>query len=171
MNRISATIRDAFFLIHLLLLLAKKTKWALSINKPIVFWFCFNLELIMRSHTHTRTHAHTHSHNANCDANEYKICNRRETMRRWKNKPRSIIIWEFRANMASGIVKFSVCFAIRVRITKTYVPSFQFFVVVVVDFYFPRTTYIFVSSKFNHLYYAAWQKPCVCVCFLIYKSS
>lgn len=91
----------------------------------------------------------------NCNANEdtRKIYIKTNGMRRWKkNEPRSVIIWEFRANMAYTWC-CSVWCAILIRITKKY-PGF-FFSSVCIFFLISRTTYLLFPSEFNHLYYAA----------------
>lgn len=94
------------------------------------------------------------SERKNCNANEDTRKNYIKTngMRRWKNEPRSVIIWEFRANMAYTWC-CSVWCAILIRITKKY-PGFFFHLCVFFFFSF-LALHILFPSEFNHLYYAA----------------
>lgn len=92
------------------------------------------------------------SERKNCNANEDTRKNYIKTngMRRWKNEPRSVIIWEFRANMAYTWC-CSVWCAILIRITKKY-PGFFFSICV-----------YFFSSHFSHYIYSFPVNSIICI--------
>lgn len=101
----------------------------LSINKPIVFWFLLQYWIDYKI-THIHTQCKTYVTNANNETKETK------------NEPRSIIIWEFRANIVSvNFSRHTVPFGLRLQRKSTQ------------TFFISRTLHIHSQIKFIHLYY------------------